>query len=84
MAAACFAILSSMIVPAVATYRHAAARQLRLGYALGVASYALGLAMSVVTDLPSSAVIVWCMALLAIALHLTARNGIVQPGSTSS
>jgi hypothetical protein len=40
--------------------------------------------MSVVTDLPSSAVIVWCMALLAIALHLTARNGIVQPGSTSS
>jgi hypothetical protein len=43
-----------------------------------------------VTDLPSSAVIVWCMAVLAIALHLTARNGvgaregIRQAGSTSS
>jgi len=27
---------------------------------------------------------VWCMALLAIALHLTARDGIVQAGSTAS
>jgi zinc/manganese transport system permease protein len=79
-----YLVFTTLIVPAVATYRHAAARQLGLGYALGVASYALGLAMSVVTDLPSSAVIVWCMALLAIALHLTARNGIAQPGSTSS
>jgi zinc/manganese transport system permease protein len=78
-----YLVFTTLIVPAVATYRHATARQLGLGYALGVASYALGLAMSVVTDLPSSAVIVWCMALLAIALHLTARNGIVQPGSTS-
>jgi zinc/manganese transport system permease protein len=62
-------------VPAVATFRHAAGRQLGLGYTLGFASYALGLAVSVVTDLPSSAVIVWCMAMLAIALHLTAKNG---------
>jgi hypothetical protein len=47
-------------------------------------SYLVGLAVSVLTDLPSSAVIVWCMALLAIVLHLTARNGIVQAGSTAS
>jgi hypothetical protein len=30
--------------------------------------------VSVVTDLPSSAVIVWAMAVLAILLHLTARG----------
>ena len=54
-----YLVFTTLIVPAVATYRHAAARQLGLGYALGVASYALGLAMSVVTDLPSSPVIVW-------------------------
>jgi ABC-type Mn2+/Zn2+ transport system permease subunit len=40
-----------------------------------VASYLAGLAVSVVTDLPSSAVIVWAMAVLAILLHLTARAG---------
>ena len=75
-----YLVFTTLIVPAVATYRHAAARQLGLGYALGVASYVVGLAVSVVTDLPSSAVIVWCMALLAIALHLTARNGVAQAG----
>ena len=33
----------------------------------------VGLAASVLTDLPSSAVIVWAMAVLAILLHLAAR-----------
>lgn len=70
-----YLVFTTLIVPAVATFRHAAGRQLGLGYTLGFASYALGLAVSVVTDLPSSAVIVWCMAMLAIALHLTAKNG---------
>jgi zinc/manganese transport system permease protein len=85
-----YLVFTTLIVPAVATYRHRPSAQLVLGYALGVASYLLGLAVSLVTDLPSSAVIVWCMAVLAIALHLTARNGvgaregIRQAGSTSS
>jgi zinc/manganese transport system permease protein len=85
-----YLVFTTLIVPAVATCRHAAGRQLPLGLMLGVASYVAGLAVSVVTDLPSSAVIVWCMALLAIALHLTARNGVrareevSQAGSTAS
>jgi zinc/manganese transport system permease protein len=58
----------------VATYRHAARRQLLLGYGLAIVSYLVGLAVSVVTDLPSSAVIVWAMAMLAILLHLTAKG----------
>jgi len=33
------------------------------------------IAASVLTDLPSSAVIVWAMAVLAIMLHLTGRRG---------
>jgi zinc/manganese transport system permease protein len=68
-----YLVFTTLIVPAVATYRHAPSRQLALGYGLGFASYALGLAASVVTDLPSSAVIVWAMAAVAIAVHLTAR-----------
>lgn len=68
-----YLVFTTLIVPALATYRHAANHQLVLGYALAFASYLVGLAASVVTDLPSSAVIVWAMALLAILLHLTAR-----------
>ena len=79
-----YLVFTTLIVPAVATYRHAPRGQLALGLALGVASYVVGLAVSVLTDLPSSAVIVWCMALLAIALHLTARNGVAQDGRAAS
>jgi zinc/manganese transport system permease protein len=68
-----YLVFTTLIVPAVATYRHVANRQLALGYALAFASYLVGLAASVLTDLPSSAVIVWAMAMLAILLHLTAR-----------
>jgi zinc/manganese transport system permease protein len=68
-----YLVFTTLIVPAVATCRHAAQRQLALGYGLALASYHVGLAASVVTDLPSSAVIVWAMAVLAILLHLTAR-----------
>jgi zinc/manganese transport system permease protein len=68
-----YLVFTTLIVPAVATYRHAPRRQLALGYVLGIASYLLGLAASVVTDLPSSALIVWTMAAIAVVVHLTAR-----------
>ena len=58
----------------MATYRYAGRRQLAIGYALGIASYLAGLALSVVTDLPSGAVIVWTMALLGLFVHLYANG----------
>jgi len=69
-----YLVFTSLIVPAVATYRHRPERQLWLGYGLGLSSYVLGLLLSLVTDLPSSAVIVWSMAVLAVMLHLTGRS----------
>src|SRR5215217_1780926 len=54
-----YLVFTTLIVPAVATYRHSASRQLWLGYALAFASYIVGLGISLVTDLPSSPVIVW-------------------------
>ena len=78
-----YLVFTTLIVPAVATYRHARNRQLVLGYALAFSSYFVGLAASVLTDLPSSAVIVWAMAVLAVLLHLTAKGGRpvdVEPG----
>jgi zinc/manganese transport system permease protein len=68
-----YLVFTTLIVPAVATYRNAANRQLSLGYALAIGSYLAGLAVSVVTDLPSSAVIVWTMAVLGLFVHLLTK-----------
>lgn len=69
-----YLVFTSLIVPAVATYRHAPNRQLLIGYSLAIASYVVGLAVSVVTDLPSSPVIVWAMAVIGLLVHLTGSH----------
>lgn len=71
-----YLVFTTLIVPAVAAYRYPPQRQLVVGYALAIASYALGLGASLLTDLPSSALIVWAMALLGLFVHLGGR---VQP-----
>jgi zinc/manganese transport system permease protein len=76
-----YLVFTTLIVPAVATYRHAARRQLPLGYALAIGSYVVGLAVSVLTDLPSRAVIVWAMAVLGLLVHLTGSG---KPGAASA
>ncbi len=70
-----YLVFTSLIVPAVATYRIAGKRQLYIGYLLGIVSYVAGLALSVVTDLPSSSVIVWTMAILGLVVHLCTNGG---------
>lgn len=70
-----YLVFTTLIVPALATYRHAAGRQLGLGYVVALLSYVIGLGVSVLTDLPSSAVIVWAMAAVAVGMHVTARGG---------
>jgi zinc/manganese transport system permease protein len=69
-----YLVFTSLIVPAIATYRHPPKRQLAIGYALTLASYAIGLVLSAVMDLPSSAMIVWAMAVLGVLVHLAAGN----------
>ncbi|MBV9343809.1 MAG: metal ABC transporter permease [Gammaproteobacteria bacterium] len=68
-----YLVFTSLIVPAVATYRYPPRRQLPLGYALALVSYVIGLALSAVFDMPASPVIVWVMALLGLVVHLAAR-----------
>jgi zinc/manganese transport system permease protein len=60
-----YLVFASLIIPALATYQWA---RMRLGacYGLGVAGYAVGLAVSAVFDLPAGAVVVWALALLAV------------------
>jgi zinc/manganese transport system permease protein len=69
-----YLVFTTLIVPALATYRHGRRRQLTLGYLVAIASYVVGLGVSLVTDLPSSPVIVWAMAALGVIVHLTASR----------
>jgi ABC-type Mn2+/Zn2+ transport system permease subunit len=61
-------------VPAVATYRYPPRQQLAAGYALGFASYIVGLALSATNDLPSSAVIVWALAIFGLIVHVARKD----------
>jgi len=69
-----YLVFATLIIPALATHR---ARRARLAacYALGAAGYALGLAISAIFDLPSGAVIVWPMALLALPVFACGARG---------
>jgi zinc/manganese transport system permease protein len=69
-----YLVFTSLIVPAVATYRYPQRRQLALGYGLALVSYVVGLVLSAVIDLPSSPVIVWAMALIGLLVHFGGRQ----------
>ena len=60
-----YLVFATLIVPALATHQLRRAR-LAACYALSACGYAAGLWASALFDLPSGAVIVWAMALLAI------------------
>lgn len=61
-----YLVFASLIIPALAT-REAVSRRLLKAYAVGATGFAAGLMVSVLTDLPTGAVIVWSMALAGIA-----------------
>jgi zinc/manganese transport system permease protein len=65
-----YLVFASLIVPALAT-RRLERRRLATAYGLGAAGYALGLALSLATDLPSGPLIVCTMTGLGVALFLS-------------
>jgi len=76
-----YLVFTTLIVPAVATYRYPERRQLPLGYLLALASYVIGLVLSAVFDLPSSPVIVWAMALVGLSVHFGGRHSPQSDGA---
>jgi zinc/manganese transport system permease protein len=56
-----FLVFATLIVPALAT-RYAASHRMLKAYAVAVAGYALGLAVSALADAPSGPAVVWAMA----------------------
>ena len=64
-----YLVFASLIVPALACRLYPPRISLAVGYAVGAASYILGLGLSVLFDLPSGAVVVWTLALVGIATY---------------
>src|SRR6266700_6173101 len=63
-----YLVFATLIVPPLAT-RKMARRRLAAAWILGAAGYALGLALSTATDLPSGPVIVWMLVAVSLAWY---------------
>jgi zinc/manganese transport system permease protein len=68
-----YLVFASLIVPALAT-RNAKRLRLAKAYAVGALGYFFGLVASTLFDLPTGAIIVWAMAVVAIAFSSLERN----------
>jgi zinc/manganese transport system permease protein len=64
-----YLVFASLIIPSLGVRNYAPARKLPLAYLTGIFGYLLGLVLSLIFDLPSGALIVWCLSLLAMATY---------------
>ncbi len=62
-----YLVFASLIIPALATTGLRRGNRLMVGYFIGALSYLGGIVLSVYLDLPTGAVIVWSMALIAVS-----------------
>jgi zinc/manganese transport system permease protein len=65
-----YLVFSSLIVPALATYRLREGQAILFAAIIGFSGYLVGLLLSAVFDLPSGAVIVWCLVISAIIISM--------------
>ncbi|MEN3276952.1 MAG: zinc/manganese transport system permease protein [Massilia sp.] len=64
-----YLVFASLIVPSLAVRHYRGGHRLPVAYLVGIGGYAAGLVLSVMLDLPSGALIVWCLALLAMLVY---------------
>lgn len=65
-----YLVFSSLIIPALAVRNWAESKKVVGAYLIGITAYGLGLALSAIFDLPSGAVIVWCLAAVAVIANV--------------
>lgn len=61
-----YLVFATLIVPSLGARHHLPQHRLAWAYGIAVLGYALGLVLSAALDLPSGALIVWCLAVLAV------------------
>jgi zinc/manganese transport system permease protein len=74
-----YLVFASLIVPSLAVRHYRESLRLPVAYLVGIGGYGAGLVLSVVLDLPSGALIVWCLALLAILVYAIGPNAPARP-----
>lgn len=74
-----YLVFASLIIPALATRRMHGNKRLFAGYLIGTVAFMVGIVLSVMFDLPTGAVIVWSMALLAMVAGFAIAAAIKKP-----
>ena len=69
-----YLVFASLIMPALGARGLPEKRGLAVAFGIGVVAYAAGLVLSTVFDLPSGALIVWCLALCAIIVAILRKT----------
>jgi len=65
-----YLVFSSLIIPALAVRNWPEPRKMFGAYLIGATAYVLGLTLSAIFDLPSGAVIVWCLAVIGVLVNV--------------
>lgn len=73
-----YLVFTSLIVPALAVRHYSGKKRIVLAYLIGAAGYASGLVLSTLFDLPSGALIVWCLAVIAMGVYAVGPKGAGQ------
>ncbi len=77
-----YLVFASLIIPALATARLGHGQRLLVGYLIGALAYLVGIVLSSLLDLPTGAIVVWSMALIAVlAAMMLSVVGPPAPGS---
>ena len=74
-----YLVFATLILPSLAVRHFPDRRKLPFAYLTGVGGYGTGLVLSVVLDLPSGALIVWCLAALGILVYACGPDAPAAP-----
>ena len=69
-----YLVFASLIIPGLAVRKYPTKIKQPLAYLLGALSYALGLILSLMYDLPAGALIVWCLLFIGILVYFFEAN----------
>lgn len=64
-----YLVFASLIIPSLGVRNYPDGKRMALAYIVGIGGYAAGLLLSLLFDLPSGALIVWCLTLLAMPIY---------------
>ncbi|MBE9526059.1 MAG: metal ABC transporter permease [Proteobacteria bacterium] len=73
-----YLVFASLIIPALASNNYKAKPALIIGYTVGILGYGLGLIFSSLIDLPSGAVIVWSITIIALIIQIIFKRKLIK------